>query len=87
MITFAKSYGRYRWLRMPKGISPKPDQKHFRERSGETLERANQDHDNKLRALLNRCREKSIKLNAEKVKLRRSKVPYIGHILPAEGSE
>ncbi len=41
---------------------------------GETLERANQDHDNKLRALLNRCRENNIKLNAEKFKLRRSEV-------------
>lgn len=39
---------------------------------GETLEKANQDHDNKLRALLNRCKEKNIKLNAKKLQLRRS---------------
>lgn len=50
---------------------------------GETLERANQHHDNKLRALLNRCREKNIKLNAETFQLR-SEVPYIGHLLTAD---
>ncbi|KAI2646569.1 Retrovirus-related Pol polyprotein from transposon opus [Labeo rohita] len=52
---------------------------------GETLEKANQDHDDKLRALLNRCREKNIKLNAEKFQLRRSEVSYIGHLLTADG--
>ncbi len=51
----------------------------------ETLEKANQDHDDKLRALLNRCRENNIKLNAEKLQLRRSEVPYIGHLLTADG--
>uniref|UniRef100_A0AAY4BGI3 ribonuclease H n=1 Tax=Denticeps clupeoides TaxID=299321 RepID=A0AAY4BGI3_9TELE len=52
---------------------------------GETWEKANQDHDNKLRALLNRCREKSIKLNVKKFQLRRSEVPYIGHLITADG--
>lgn len=105
MTTFATPYGRYRWLRMPMGISPAPEvfQRKLNQAleglrgiyviaddilitgEGETLEQANQDHDNKLRRLLNRCREKNIKLNAEKFQLRKSEVPYIGHLLTADG--
>lgn len=105
MTTFATPYGRYRWLRMPMGISPVPEvfQRKLNQAlegsqgiyviadnilitgEGATLEKANQDHDDKLRAVLNRCREKNIKLNAEKFQLRRSEVPYIGHLLTAEG--
>ncbi|XP_028809432.1 uncharacterized protein K02A2.6-like isoform X2 [Denticeps clupeoides] len=105
LTTFATPYGRYRWLRMPMGISPAPEvfQRKLSQAleglqgiyviaddilitgEGETWEKANQDHDDKLRALLNRCREKSIKLNVEKFQLRRSEVPYIGHLLTADG--
>ncbi|KAL1252058.1 hypothetical protein QQF64_019854 [Cirrhinus molitorella] len=105
MATFATPYGRYRWLRMPMGISPAPEvfQRKLSQAleglqgiyviaddilitgEGETLERANQDHDDKLRALLNRCKVKNIKLNAEKFQLRRSEVPYIGHLLTTDG--
>ncbi len=38
-------------------------------REGETKEKPNQDYDDKLRALLNKCREKNIKLNAKKVSI------------------
>lgn len=38
-----------------------------------------------MRQFLSRCREKNIKLNAEKFKLRQHEVPYIGHMLTAEG--
>ncbi|XP_060734892.1 uncharacterized protein K02A2.6-like [Tachysurus vachellii] len=105
MTTFATPYGRYRWLRMPMGISPAPEvfQRKLSQAleglrgiyviaddilitgEGETIEAANQDHDDKLRALLNRYREKNIKLNAEKLQLRKSEVPYIGHLLTADG--
>ena len=43
------------------------------------------DHDRNLIALLNRCSEKNINLNAKTMKLRLSEVPYIGHLLTAEG--
>lgn len=52
---------------------------------GVTLEDANKDHDRKLRCFLTRCRERDIKLNFDKVNLRRQEVPYIGHLLTAEG--
>ena len=52
---------------------------------GDTPEEAAMDHDTRLRALLKRCRAKGIKLNKDKVQLRKSQVPYLGHILSAEG--
>lgn len=45
----------------------------------------NRGHDEKLKDFLSRCREKNIKLNAEKFRLRQNKVPYIGHKLTSEG--
>lgn len=52
---------------------------------GDTQETAYMDHDVKLRQFLSRCREKNIKLNAEKFRLRQQDVPYIGHLLTADG--
>lgn len=105
LTTFATPFGRFRWLRMPMGISPAPEI--FQQKliqaleglsgiyiiaddilitgEGDTEEMANKDHDEKLRQFLNRCREKNIKLNADKFRLRRKEVPYIGHLLTADG--
>ncbi|KYO21202.1 hypothetical protein Y1Q_0001473 [Alligator mississippiensis] len=47
----------------------------------EDKEEAIHDHDAKLQQLLNRCQERNIKLNADKIQLRRTEVPYIGHLL------
>ena len=52
---------------------------------GATQEEAGKDHDEKLRCLLIRCRERNIKLNGDKLKLRQQEVSYIGHLLTAEG--
>uniref|UniRef100_A0AAR2JIE4 ribonuclease H n=1 Tax=Pygocentrus nattereri TaxID=42514 RepID=A0AAR2JIE4_PYGNA len=52
---------------------------------GETVESATKDHDEKLRHFLNRCQKQNIKLNADKFKLRKEEVPYIGHLLTSEG--
>uniref|UniRef100_A0A3B3SK60 ribonuclease H n=1 Tax=Paramormyrops kingsleyae TaxID=1676925 RepID=A0A3B3SK60_9TELE len=52
---------------------------------GDTMCLAHRDHDSKLTAFLQRCREKNIKLNMEKFRLRKNEVSYIGHLLTAEG--
>ena len=52
---------------------------------GDTYESAVQDHDKNLIALLDRCREKNIKLNPKKLQLRKQEVPYIGHLLCPDG--
>ena len=43
------------------------------------------DHDRNVRAFLARCRERNLKLNLKKARLRQSEVPFIGHILTPEG--
>ena len=103
--TFGTPWGRYRWLRMPFGISPAPEE--FQHRldqaltglegckaiaddilvlgCGATDEEAARDHDENLTGLLERCREKGIKLNSGKLQLRRKEVSYMGHVLSADG--
>ena len=52
---------------------------------GDTTEDASIDHDQYLSALLQRCVEQGIKLNAEKIRLRLTEVPFIGHMATKEG--
>ena len=104
-MTFATPWGRYRWLRMPFGISPAPEE--FQRRLNESLEglegvravaddillcgvgetdaAASRDHDIKICKLFDRLKEKGIKVNKNKLKLRRKEVTYLGHKLTSEG--
>ena len=52
---------------------------------GDDIESATKDHDENLKNALQRARERNLKLNKEKVKLRMTEVPYIGHLLTPEG--
>ena len=52
---------------------------------GDTNEAAIANHNQNLKAFLRRARERNLTLNSEKLKLRRSQVPFIGHLLTAEG--
>ena len=52
---------------------------------GDTLDEATQDHDKNLTSLLERCKEKSIRLNKEKVALRVQQLDFMGHQLTAQG--
>ena len=103
--TFGTPWGRYRWLRLPFGVSPAPEE--FQRRidialeglpgqkaiaddilvfgAGDTEEEALIDHDRNLREVFNRCRQKGIKLNAEKIQFRQKQVSYMGHIISSEG--
>ena len=103
--TFGTPWGRYRWLRMPFGISPAPEE--FQRRvndvlsglpgvkviaddilvfgSGETDEEAYQDHDKNLRRLMERCKEKGLKLNPDKIQLQLNELSYMGHRITANG--
>lgn len=107
LTTFNTPYGRYRWLRLPFGLSVSPEI--FQKRVIQTLEgldgvlniaddiliygvgdspeQANVDHDRKLEALLQRCRERGIALNRDKLKLRLKRVKFMGHILTDHGLE
>ena len=48
---------------------------------GDTFEAAQLDHDRNLKAFLDRCRERSVKLNKSKMKINTTNVRWIGHIL------
>ena len=105
LTTFNTPFGRYRWKRMPFGISSAPEvfQRRMHELIeglqgvevvaddfaavgfGDTLERATADHDGNLEAFLRRCEDRDVRLNAEKVQLRKQEVPFIGHVATQEG--
>ena len=53
--------------------------------AGTTEEEALQDHDKNLLQLMKRCKDKNIKLNKEKIKLRSKEVPFMGHMITSEG--
>ena len=52
---------------------------------GETKAEAVENHDQRLAALLQRCRSKNIKLNEEKCKFRLSEVSFMGHVISDNG--
>lgn len=52
---------------------------------GANDDEAVRDHDKTLIALLQRCRDKGVKLNREKLQLRLKDVVYLGHVLSADG--
>ncbi|XP_064475556.1 uncharacterized protein K02A2.6-like [Ornithodoros turicata] len=52
---------------------------------GSTQGQAQEDHDNKVEKLLNRCRQEGIKLNKRKCELNRAETLFLGHRLTKEG--
>ena len=98
MTTFATPYGRYRWCRLPFGLSVSSEifQKKVNQilditddilnyGVGSTEEEANLDHDQKLMKLLKRCRDHGVALNKDKVKLRLKEITFMGHVFTNKG--
>ena len=105
LTTFNTPFGRYRWKRMPFGISSAPEvfQRKMHELieglsgieviaddfivvgCGDTLEQATLDHDTNLATFLERCEERHLKLNINKIQLRLPQVPFIGHVATPQG--
>ena len=103
--TFNTPFGRFRWCRMPFGISSAPEV--FQRRMhqviegldgveviaddflvygrGATREQAIRDHDKHLEKFLQRCEQHNLVLNSDKLKFRLAEVPFIGHVLTADG--
>ena len=105
LITFSTPFGRYRWTRLPFGLSASSEI--FQERLHQalegllgvacisddilaygvrdTLEEATLHHDQNLASLLERCHQRSVKLNKHKLALRVQEVNFMGHSLTAQG--
>ena len=49
------------------------------------MEEAPTDHENNFHSLIPRCREENIKLNSDKVNLRRKEVPSMAHVTSEKG--
>ena len=53
--------------------------------TGDTLEEATECHDKALTELLDRCRERGVKLNKKKFQYKQEKISYLGHVISSEG--
>ena len=99
LTTFNTPFGRFRWARLPFGISIAPEifQRKMHEliEGFEGVEVVEDDflvhgidaktHDMHLHAFLRRCEKRNVVLSDKKLKLRRSKVPFIGHMATSKG--
>ena len=105
LTTFNTPFGRYRFKRLPFGLSSSPEvfQRRMHEvieglhgceviaddflvvGYGENMEMGIQDHDRNLRAFLDRCDQRNLHLNVDKIQLRVTEVPFIRHTATANG--
>lgn len=99
LCTFNTVFGRYKFLRMPFGICSASEIFHKKLYGHlDDLEGViqfvddilvfgpdRQSHDQRLRAVLQRCREINIKLNRQKCKIGMSEIKYLGHKISQKG--
>ncbi|KAI8511855.1 hypothetical protein Bbelb_109550 [Branchiostoma belcheri] len=99
LTTFNTVYGRYCFTRLPFGIHSaqevfqKQMDKIFQELKGVEVivddilvhGRTEEEHNSRFRAMLQRARDKCVKLNPEKVVVAAPEVGYFGHILTKDG--
>lgn len=99
LCTFNTAFGRYKFLRMPFGISSASEIFHkklyefFDDIDGVILfvddllvfGPTRQVHDERLRRVLQRCREINIKLNKNKCKIGLTELKYLGHKISKNG--
>ena len=99
LTTIATPFGRYRYLRLPFGISSAPEVFHriiadyFSDIPGVytyiddllVVGSTVEEHDSRLKQVLTRCRQINLGLNAEKCRFGRTEIPYLGHVLSAKG--
>ena len=99
LTTMNTPIGRYRWLKLPFGIKSAPEM--YQRAMDEMLEGidhayaimddiliAGRDiphHNSVLEAVLHRAKSYNLKLNFEKVRVRKQQVQYVGHIITAAG--
>ena len=53
--------------------------------TGSTQEEAEKSHNERLRAVLERCRQKGVRLNKDKMQFKQQKVAYMGHVITSDG--
>ena len=95
LTTFITPLGRYSYTRLPFGLTSSAEVYHkvmvghFGDLEGVEIyiddmlvhAESKQEHDVRLRRLLDRCREVNLKLNKEKAQIGQSKVTFLGHVV------
>lgn len=99
LCTFNTIFGRFKFLRMPFGISSASEVFHkrlfecFDDIQGVELfvddllvyASSKLEHDKRLRQVLERCKQINVKLNREKCKIGLTEIRYLGHIITQNG--
>lgn len=99
LTTFITPFGRYHFRRLPFGISSAPE--HFQRRMSEALSglsgtvclmddilvhgTTREEHDERLRLVLQRLSSLGMTLNSEKCTFAQSSVEFLGHVINSEG--
>ena len=99
LATFNTPFGRYNYTRLPFGTASAP--KVFQNIMSHLFDdiegmevivddlvvwgEKTEQHDVRRRQVLDRCRERNLKLNKDKCRFRVSEVSYVGHLLSADG--
>ena len=52
---------------------------------GNTVDEANVDHDKRPHSFLQRCEDRGVKLNVDKLKVRQEEVRFIRHVATSDG--
>lgn len=100
LCTFNTAFGRYKFLRLPYGITSASEV--FHKKLFECFDdlgagiclfvddlliygRTREEHDTRLRKVLDRCRKINLKLNLNKCKFTLTEIKYLGHKITREG--
>ena len=99
MTTFQTCFGRYRWLRLPFGLSVSAEV--FQKKLMHALAdipgticiaddviihgKDEETHDKNLKAFLSKCQELGIKLNKKKLEIKKQDISFMGHMITTEG--
>ena len=99
LLTFNTPFGRYRFARMPFGISPAPEIYQrtmadiFKDIPNVQIimddilihSKTKIEHDKIVKLVLERCRKVNLRLNPDKIRYQTDSVKYIGHIISKDG--
>ncbi|PIK60265.1 hypothetical protein BSL78_02827 [Apostichopus japonicus] len=99
LCTFNTPFGRYKFHRLPFGICSAPEV--FQDVMSQVFEdlegieivaddilvwgKDDIEHDQRLEQLLQRARDRNVKLNKDKCQLRKPQISYLGHVLTSNG--
>ena len=99
LCTFNTPFGRYRFTRLPFGIKSAPEvfqncmSELFADVDGVKVivgdlliwGKDDDEHDARLKQVLDRARDVNLKFNAKKCRIRQEEVPHVGHVLSKDG--